>query len=360
MMLVHICCSVDSHFFLQKLKKLYPKESFIAFFYDPNIHPYSEYYLRLLDVKRSCKMLDIELIEGEYDIKGWLDKVRGYENEPEKGKRCTLCFDNRVEVSMKKAKELGINKVTTTLLTSPKKSIEQLTTVGKKLAKKYNIEFVSIDLRKNGGTNEQFLLAKKDKLYHQNYCGCIYALKKQREFQKRVADELFVNIANQIQPNSIEQRIDLYQKRVKLEEVGKNYDIVKDLFLNYRVLRSYLKVDKKVIPSYPIFYSYMKRKRVKLRVEKAIGGIYYANRDSIKFVSIEYFNKATKLSYKNTKELIFHPPLVEDEIKFRNFLEGNFYSLSPIIVVDDINFKAFELYLDAIYYDSIRENLVIF
>ena len=65
-------------------------------------------------------------------------------------------------------------------------------------------------------------------------------------------------------------------------------------------------------------------------------------------------------SYKNVKEIIFDPPPIEDEIKFRNYIEGSFYSLSPIILVDKVNFKTFKLYLDAIYYDDIRENLVIF
>lgn len=359
-MLVHICCSVDSHFFLQKLQKLYPNEKLIGFFYDPNIHPYSEYLLRLLDVKRSCKMLGIKLIEGEYDVKGWLEAVRGYENEPEKGKRCTLCFDNRVEVSMQKAKELGYTKVTTTLLTSPKKSIEQLSAVGYELSKKYGVEFVSVDFRKNGGTNEQFLLAKEDKLYHQDYCGCIYALSKQRDTQGKIADELFTNIANQIQIESIEERIELYQKRVELEEKKVEYDIVKESFINYRLLRAYLSVDKKIVPSYPLFYSYMKRKKVKLRVEKNIKDIYFANRDNIKFVEINYFNKLIGCSYKNVKELIFHPPKVEDEVKFRKHIEDSFYSLSPVILVDKVDFKTFELYLDAIYYNDIRENLVIF
>ena len=360
MILIHICCSVDSHFFLQRLQKLYPDEELVGFFYDPNIHPYSEYFLRLLDVKRSCKMLGVKLIEGEYDVRGWLEAVRGYENEPEKGKRCTLCFDNRVEVSIQKAKEFGIDKVTTTLLTSPKKSIEQLTAVGKKLAKKYGVEFVSVDFRKNGGTNEQFLLAKEDKLYHQDYCGCLYALGKQRQTQGKLADELFSNIANQIQPESIEERIELYQKRIKLEEENIEYDIVKESFVNYRLLRAYLSVNKKTVPSYPLFYSYMKRKKVKLRVEKSIKDIYYANRDNIKFIEIDYFNKATDNSYKSTKELIFHPPSVKDEINFRNHIENSFYSLSPIILVDKVDFKTFELYLDANYYNDIRENLVIF
>lgn len=96
-MLVHICCSVDSHFFLQKLQLEYPEETLIGFFYDPNIHPFSEYSLRLLDVKRSCQKLGIVLHVGEYDYEGWIEAVRGLENEPEKGKRCLVCFDNRLE-----------------------------------------------------------------------------------------------------------------------------------------------------------------------------------------------------------------------------------------------------------------------
>ena len=54
-MLVHKCCSVDSHYFLQRLQEEYPNEELVGFFYDPNIHPYSEYKLRLYDVKFSCK-----------------------------------------------------------------------------------------------------------------------------------------------------------------------------------------------------------------------------------------------------------------------------------------------------------------
>jgi len=66
-MLVHICCSVDSHYFLQRIQEEYPNEELVGFFYDPNIHPFSEYKLRLYDVKHSCSKLGIKLIEGPYD-----------------------------------------------------------------------------------------------------------------------------------------------------------------------------------------------------------------------------------------------------------------------------------------------------
>ncbi|MFV0481507.1 MAG: epoxyqueuosine reductase QueH, partial [Campylobacteraceae bacterium] len=151
-MLVHICCSVDSHYFLQKLQKLYPDEKLIGFFYDPNIHPYSEYALRFLDVKRSCDKLKISLLEGEYDFDGWLNAVKGFEDEPEKGKRCVICFDNRLEVSAKKAKELGEKTLTTTLYMSPKKSYEQLNIAAKKIEKEFDLKVLMPDFRSGGGT----------------------------------------------------------------------------------------------------------------------------------------------------------------------------------------------------------------
>ena len=163
-MLVHICCSVDSHYFLQKLQSDYPQEKLTGFFYDPNIHPYSEYYLRLLDVRRSCKMLGIDLIEGEYDVENWLEAVRGLEHEPEKGSRCSVCFDRRFEVTAEQASQMGERSFTSTLLTSPKKSLKQLKTAGDALAQREGITCIAPDYRKSSGTQEQNLLARADAL----------------------------------------------------------------------------------------------------------------------------------------------------------------------------------------------------
>ena len=361
MILVHICCSVDSHFFLQKLKKAYPSEELVGFFYDPNIHPYSEYYLRLLDVKRSCKKLGVKLFEGEYDFDKWLEFVRGYENEPEKGARCDLCFDKRLEVSAKKAKELGAKFLTTTLLTSPKKSMEQLQSAGENIAKKYGLKFLTVDFRSGGGTQEQFALAKRDKLYHQDYCGCIYALSKQREYQERLMDEMFEPVSGQIQPESIGERIKLYEDVCKLEDSKKKYEIVRENFLNYRLLRAYLKQNKEVIPSYILAYSTTKRKFVKFRIEKKIQDIYFANRENIKLITLEKFNQMINKNYKNIKELLYSPPAFEEEIKVRNQIDLNYYSLSAVIVIKDIDQTAkYELYLECRTYQDVKEYLVTF
>ncbi len=81
--------------------------------------------------------------------------------------------------------------------------------------KKYGVHVATPDFRKAGGTGEQFAMAKKDMLYHQNYCGCIYALEPQRESQNRLKDELMSSITKQILPSSIEDRIKLYENVIK-------------------------------------------------------------------------------------------------------------------------------------------------
>jgi predicted adenine nucleotide alpha hydrolase (AANH) superfamily ATPase len=243
---------------LQKLQTEYPEEKLTGFFYDPNIHPYSEYYLRLLDVKRSCKMLGIDLIEGEYDVENWLDAVRGLEHEPEKGSRCSVCFDRRFEVSAKKASELGETSFTSTLLTSPKKSLKQLQAAGDALAHREGIAFVAPDYRKASGTQEQNILAKEDALYRQDYCGCMFGLTIQRDQQDKLADELFVPLSKQIQPESIEERIEMYEKRWKMEEAKLPHKIIKQRFLNWRLMMGLLRVRKEVVPAHFLPYSTLK------------------------------------------------------------------------------------------------------
>jgi len=357
--LVHICCSIDSHFFLQELQKKHENDKIIGFFYDPNIHPFSEYQLRLLDVKRSCKKLGFELIEGDYDYQNWLRAVRGFENEPEKGKRCLICFDNRLEVTAQKAKELNCKFITTTLLTSPKKSLEQLATVGENLKQKYDVEFLVYDFRKNGGTQKQFLMAKEAKLYHQDYCGCIFALNKQRIEQNRLADELFSQIGKQILPESIESRIELYQNRVKLEEQNIDYKIIREKFLNYRLLNGLVKDTLTEICSYILSYSYLKRKKAKGKITFKIGEIFYFNREEIKFIPLCTFNKILKTKYRTVKELIFNPPKFEDEIILRQKLLNTPLSLSPIIILDKVELNSkYEIFIDSKIYDDVKERLI--
>ena len=357
--LVHICCSVDSHYFLQKLQKEYPEAKLTGFFYDPNIHPYSEYYLRLLDVQRSCNKLGIELVEGEYDYDAWIDAVRGLENEPEKGARCSVCFDRRFEISAQKAQELGCNYFTSTLLTSPKKSIEQLKQSGDQLANRFGIQFLAPNYRQKNGTQEQNILAKEAKLYRQNYCGCLYALKQQREQQNRLLDELFCPISKQIQPNSIEAKIELYEKRLELEEQGVNYEIIKSRFLNWRLLFGVVKEKKKTVPTHILPYSTLKSSYSRGKVERVINGVHYFSRDEIKFITLEHYNTLAKKEYRTIEELLCHPPLFEEELTVRSKIVHSPFDLSTIFVVEKVPKGKMELKVETKVYEDVTEELLI-
>lgn len=359
-MVVHICCAVDSHYFLQKLQTDYPSEKLIGFFYDPNIHPYSEYQLRLLDVKRSCKMLGIELIEGEYDTVGWLEAVRGYENEPEKGARCSICFDNRFETTAKMASELREKIFTSTLLTSPKKSLTQLKASGDYLAGKFGIEFIAPDYRTKQGTQEQNILAKRDRLFRQDYCGCLFGLTKQREYQDKLADELFSPISNQTQPESIQEKLDIYELRWEIEDEDTDYSIRKEKFLNWRLLRGWVQNGKSVISSHFLPYSILKKNysRGKITWEGESGyEIGYFDRDEIIFITLKHYNRLAGTHYSSTVELLYTPPTFDTEVEIRNKMVKSPYNLCAIIVIDDITNGKFEIACEGKVYEDVREIL---
>ncbi len=358
-MLVHICCAVDSHYFLKKLQADYPQERLIGFFYDPNIHPYGEYRLRLLEVQRSCQKLGIELIEGDYDFESWMEAVRGLEFEPEKGRRCSVCFDRRFEVSAAKALELGEKSFSSTLLISPKKSLDQLKSEGVRIAKRYDLEFIAPDYRKASGTQEQNRIAKEEKLYRQDYCGCIYGLKIQRQQQDKLADELMMPISRQIQAESIEERLKLYMRRIELEEKGIEYHILKERFLNWRLLYGLLKVNREPIPSHILPYSTLKRSYTRGRIDQKIGNIALMNRDEVKFITLEEFNRLGDKNYKNIFELIFTPPSFDEELSIRQKLLPNPYDLSALLVVQKLPNKRIELILESKIFEDVRERLIV-
>jgi len=358
-MLVHICCSVDSHYFLQRLQEEYPNEKLVGFFYDPNIHPYSEYKLRYEDVKYSCSKLGIELIEGIYNYEVWLTAVKGLENEPEKGDRCTVCFDKRLETTVLKAIELGHDKFTTTLLISPKKSQDKLDIIGNELASKYKLEFVFKDYRSGNGQELQGKQVKENSLYRQNYCGCLFGLTPQREQQNKLMDEMINPINAQILPESIAQRLELYKQRNHYEEMKFNYKVIKQRFLNYRLISAKVNIKKQTVFSHFLPYSTINKNRSVGRIEYTIGDINYFNKDEIKIISLDIYNKYANTSYKTIQELIYNPPKFEYEVMLKEKLLNSSYDLSCVIVLDEIPESKVEVFLNSKVYDDVKENIIL-
>ena len=104
-------------------------------------------------------------------------------------------------------------------------------------------EFIFKDYRSGNGVEMQGKEVKAHNLYRQNYCGCMFGLNAQREQQDKLTDELIYPIGQQIQPESIEERLELYQRRNELEDCN----IIKQRFLNYRLLSAKVILNKEVI-----------------------------------------------------------------------------------------------------------------
>jgi hypothetical protein len=248
--------------------------------------------------------------------------------------------------------------MTTTLLVSPQKSQDQLKKSGENFHKTHGVEFIAFDYRKNGGSNDQSVVSKKEQLYRQDYCGCIFGLTMQRDQQHRLMDEMFSPISGQILPASIEERLELYTHRINLEEQNLAYHIIKERFLNYRLLRSLITVDKKSLPSYPLFYSTINRSSTNGTIDFEIEGQFFLNREEVRFITIDTFNNLTHLNYANTQELIFNAPTIETEITLRSQLTQSPFNTCAIIVVDDIPTSKITLLLETKTYDDTREKIV--
>ena len=184
--LLHACCAPCSSAIVEWLVQHDIRPT--IFYYNPNIYPLEEYEIRKNESKRHAESLGLTWIDGDYDHDGWRQDVCGFEGEPERGRRCELCFTLRLTVAAKKAKELGIRYFTTTLASSRWKSLEQIERAGHQAEQAVNgilrkeqsplcdsVIFWAQNWRKGGLYERRNQLLKEFDFYNQQYCGCEYS-----------------------------------------------------------------------------------------------------------------------------------------------------------------------------------------
>ena len=157
-----------------------------VYFYNPNIHPIEEYELRKEENKRYCEALNFKFIDADYDKDNWFDRIKGLEDEPERGERCTKCFDMRFERSALFAYENNFPLFATTLGISRWKDLDQVNSSGLRAANRYkNLNFWDFNWRKKGGSSRMIEISKREEFYQQEYCGCVYSLRDTNKWRKR-------------------------------------------------------------------------------------------------------------------------------------------------------------------------------
>lgn len=180
--LLHSCCAPCSGDLIQRMVD--SGLELTIFFYNPNIHPKKEYEIRKNENIRFAEKLGIDFVDADYDVQNWFKRAKGMEFEPERGVRCTMCFDMRFERTALYAYENGFNIITSSLGISRWKNMDQINDCGIRAAENYDgVEYWTYNWRKHGGAGRMYDIAKEEKFYKQEYCGCIYSLRDTNEWR---------------------------------------------------------------------------------------------------------------------------------------------------------------------------------
>lgn len=146
-----------------------------GFFCNPNIHPKKEYDQRLNEMKALAERWGFHLVIGPYNDIVWKNAVRGYEGEPEGGRRCEICYKIRLEMTARKAWDQGFDFFGTTLSISPHKKAEVINRIGRQIEKDTGVKYLEADFKKKDGFKICCRICREEGLYRQDYCGCIYS-----------------------------------------------------------------------------------------------------------------------------------------------------------------------------------------
>jgi predicted adenine nucleotide alpha hydrolase (AANH) superfamily ATPase len=191
-LLMHSCCAPCAGDLMERM--LESNINLTIFFYNPNIHPKKEYLIRKEENIRFAEKLGIDFIDADYDIQNWFARAKGLEQSPERGERCTKCFDMRFERTALYAVENGFDIFTSSLAISRWKNMEQINECGERAASHYpGLIYWTYNWRKAGGAYRMYEIAKREEFYKQEYCGCIFSLRDTNSWrQSRGREEIAI------------------------------------------------------------------------------------------------------------------------------------------------------------------------
>jgi len=169
-LLLHACCADCLLKFVDSIKEENSDISeIVVYYYNPNIHPRSEYLSRLNAIKKISEENKIKLIVADWSPREWFEEIKPFPNPSiDRAGRCVECWKLRLGRSFEYAKKNNFEVVSSTLITSHYQDQNKIEKTAKEFENKYQIKFlipknVSKDLKTSG-------------FYKQNYCGCCYSL----------------------------------------------------------------------------------------------------------------------------------------------------------------------------------------
>jgi predicted adenine nucleotide alpha hydrolase (AANH) superfamily ATPase len=174
-LLLHCCCAPCAGGIIESLYE--SNIDLTIFFYNPNIHPENEYQKRKNEIVLYALKMNIPFVDSDYDQTAWFKRVEGLESEPEQGKRCSACFDIRLERAALFAVEHEFKVFTSSFGISRWKDTDQVNAAGLRAADRHpNLIYWTYNWRERNGSAHMDQVTKNEGFYQQKYCGCISSL----------------------------------------------------------------------------------------------------------------------------------------------------------------------------------------
>lgn len=203
-LLLHSCCAPCSSSVLEQLSEHF---RITVLYYNPNIYPREEYEFRKAEqqafIRRFPFKNPVDFLDCEYEPSQFYEAVRGLEQEPERGGRCTVCYRLRLHRTAQEAARGGFDFFATTLTLSPLKDPERLNRIGQEEAdalktaagtalpaaeagKQEMAEessaarpsspcYLPSDFKKRNGYLRSTEICRLYDMYRQDYCGCEFS-----------------------------------------------------------------------------------------------------------------------------------------------------------------------------------------
>ena len=175
-LLLHICCAPCANRPLETLRD--EGMEVTGFWYNPNIHPWKEYQARRDCLVEYAPTIHMKMIvREEYGLR---DFVRHVADDIDR--RCTYCYEHRVEETARFAAEHGYEAFTSTLLASVYQNHEKIAEAAERFGEQYGVKFLYRDFRPNFRAGNQ--RARELGFYMQKYCGCVFS--EADRYQKQI------------------------------------------------------------------------------------------------------------------------------------------------------------------------------
>ena len=165
--LLHICCAPCANMPIEVLRS--DKLEVTGFWYNPNIHPFTEYRARRNCLRNYAATIELPIIEkNDYALRPFIREVAG-----DIANRCGKCYEMRLFETARTARELGFDSFTSSLFISPYQNHDLMAETARRAAKEYGVEFLYRDFRPYFKAGQAF--AREHDFYMQKYCGCVFS-----------------------------------------------------------------------------------------------------------------------------------------------------------------------------------------